>query len=45
MLPQRARQLYPTLNEDDLQWPELMDFRRDPATAAADDKASQRLAL
>jgi hypothetical protein len=39
MLPQRARQLYPTLNEDDLQWPELMDFRRDPATAAADDKA------
>jgi len=28
MLPQRARQLYPTLNEDDLQWPELMDFRR-----------------
>jgi len=31
MLPQRARQLYRTLNEDDLQWPELMDFRREPA--------------
>ena len=29
MLPQRARQLYPALNEDDLQWPELMDFRRE----------------
>ena len=26
MLPQ----LYPTLNEDDLQWPELMDFRPEP---------------
>src|SRR5207237_3254783 len=39
MLPHRARQLYPTLNEDDLQWPELMDFRRDPATAASGAKA------
>ena len=34
MLPQRARQLYPTLNEDDLQWPELMDFRRESEPAA-----------
>jgi hypothetical protein len=35
MLPQRARQLYPTLNEDDLQWPELMDFRRELKPVAA----------
>ena len=26
LLPQRAKQLYPALQEDDLQWPELMDF-------------------
>jgi hypothetical protein len=38
MLPQRARQLYPTLNEDDLQWPELMDFRQEPATVGSDAK-------
>jgi len=31
ILPQRARQLYPTLNEDDLQWPELIDFRTEAA--------------
>ena len=35
LLPQRARQLYPTLNEDDLQWPELMDFRRETKTVLA----------
>jgi hypothetical protein len=35
ILPERAHQLYPLLNEDDLQWPELMDFRRRPSSDMA----------